>query len=132
MRIQPSETIYAPGYNVQTGEMIEAPVDDAIRSAFSYNGEVSGALWNPAASMNYFCLTGIFNDKAMAIESGNLAQEMYYMHLMYFTSQHDHTNPDLYADIGFDIWGYDCSAVCGRKFADGGECKRGICFSLPT
>jgi len=129
MRIQPSETIFAPGYNVQTGEMIEAPVDDAIRSAFHIMAKYRARFGTPIASMNYFCLTGIFNDKAMAIESGNLAQEMYYMHLMYFTSQTDHTNPDLYADIGFDIWGYDALLYAAGSSQTAGMQTRHLLFA---
>jgi hypothetical protein len=117
LRVQTSDTIYANAYNVDTGEVIEASTD-GLYTDFQEAVPFVKRFGAPAASMNYFLLVGIFNDESMAIESGNLAQANLDMHVAgMFHPQLDHRNPDLYADNGFNIWGYDSllySICCGN------------------
>jgi len=135
LRVQTSGTAYAPGYDVQTGEMIEAPADDALYSAFHELAKYRIRFGTPAVPMNYFCLVGIFNDEAMSKECVNLVQAIYYMHLMYFDSQPDQQNPDIYVDNGFNIWGYDSLIYASGGWLTAGMQTRhqytssGLCLS---
>jgi hypothetical protein len=118
LRVQTSDTIYANAYDVGTGEKIEASTD-GLYAGFQEAVPFVKRFGTPAASMNYFLLVGIFNDESMAIESGNLAQANFDMHVAgMFSLQPDRTDPDIYADNGFNIWGYDSLlySVCGYSF----------------
>ena len=105
LKIQPSDTIYANAYNVHTGEMIEAQAEVNYHS-FEWVNPFIKRFGTPGTSMNYFLLTGIFNDESMGLESGHLALVNLDLHLALF-SPFSAVNPDTYADVGFNIWGYD-------------------------
>ncbi len=106
LKIQTDDTIYAYAYNVHTGEMIEAP-SDLLGSSFSYTSQFRERFGTPAVSMNYFLLVGMFNDKEMALESGNLALANYGIHEGWMFGTLSTTNSDIFADNGLNVWGYD-------------------------
>lgn len=98
--------------------MIEASTD-GLYAGFQEAVPFVKRFGTPATSMNYFLLVGIFNDESMAIESGNLTQTNFDMHVVgMFNPQPDLTDPDLYADNGFNIWGYDSLlySICSGTF----------------
>ncbi len=106
LRIQPSDTIYANAYNVHTGEIIEAS-GEALYPSFSDVKGFRKHFGTPATSMNYFLLTGMFNDREMALESGYLAFFNFDIHKYWMLSSLNPSNPDMFVDNGFNIWGYD-------------------------
>lgn len=114
LKIQPSDMIYANAYDVHTGEMIEAPAGVDYRS-FEWMNSFIQRFGTPATSMNYFLLAGVFNDESMGSESGHLALVNLDITLALF-SPFSAVNPDTYADVGFNIWGYDSLryTICGN------------------
>ncbi len=105
LKVQTSDTIYANAYNVHTGECVEATTEIRYDS-FEWITPFVKRFGTPATSVNYFLLIGIFNDEAMALESGHLALVNFDLHIALF-SPFSAINPDTYADNGFNIWGYD-------------------------
>lgn len=101
-------------YDVHTGEMIEAPAGVDYRS-FEWMNSFIQRFGTPATSMNYFLLAGVFNDESMGSESGHLALVNLDLTLALF-SPFSAVNPDTYADVGFNIWGYDSLryTICGN------------------
>ena len=106
LKVQTDDTIYAYAYNVHTGEMIETPSDllgTYFRDAFQFRKRFG----TPAVSMNYFLLVGMFNDKKMALESGNLALTNYDIHQGWMFGALSTTNSDSFAYNGLNVWGDD-------------------------
>ena len=116
LRIQPPEASYANAYNVHTGAVIEHKMDDTLYSAFHELSKYRVRFGTPGVQLNYFYLAGIFNDEKMLNECSDLTQAIYLMHLYYFQSQPDMKNPDIYADNGFNLWGYDSYKICAYRF----------------
>lgn len=108
LKVQSSDTIYAYQYNVYTGEKIAAPTD-ALYPEFHMLAPFINRFGTPGTTMNYFSLAGLFNDETMVKESGHLLIVNFDMYSSEMFSRYasDLTNPDLYADNGFNIWGYD-------------------------
>lgn len=111
LKVQPSNLIYADGYNVHTGELVKIS-GEAVDPFIGDGAKIQERFGTPATSMNYFLLTGIFNDEAMGLESGHLALVNFDMHVTLF-SPLSSTNPDTFADNGFNIWGYDTLRYAG-------------------
>jgi len=109
LKMQPSETAYAPMYNVHTGELIAAWTPDKLSADFPMLIPFITRFGTPATTMNYFHLAGVFNDESMVEETAHLAAFNYDMYMSWILgSQSDnYPNPDLYADMGFNIWGFD-------------------------
>jgi hypothetical protein len=109
LKMQPSETAYAPMYNVHTGEMRAAWTPDELYTDYHMLAPFITRFGTPATSMNYFHLVGVFNDDDMVEETAHLAAFNYdmYMSWIFGSQSGDYTNPDLYADMGFNIWGFD-------------------------
>ena len=109
IKTQPVSTIYGPGYNVHTGEMIPDE-DGTIYSNFSLFIPFRERFGTPAVSMNWFQITGLFNDEARMRDTIILVMnnnELYKGRVM-GTAHVNFANPDAYADIGLNIWGgYD-------------------------
>lgn len=109
LKVQTNDTIYANAYNVQTGKIIDAS-NEVNYNSFEWFTLFAKRFGTPATSMNYFLLAGVFNDKEMALESGHLTLVNLDAFMQIFISVSRYmgaTNPDMYADIGFNIWGYD-------------------------
>ena len=111
LKIQTNDTIYADGYNVHTGEMVKIS-GDIIRPFISDVIPLRNRFGTPAVTMNYFLLTGIFNDETMGTESGNVALYNYFMHIERFSFL-PVSSPDTYAENGFQIWGFDSLRYAG-------------------
>ncbi len=109
LKMQPSETAYAPMYNVHTGELIGAWTPDELYTDFHMLAPFITRFGTPATTMNYFHLAGVFNDESMVEETAHLAAFNYDMYMSWILgSQSDnYSNPDLYADMGFNMWGFD-------------------------
>jgi len=115
LKVQTSDTIYANAYNVHTGEIIEATVEVSY-SAFGWFPPFTEHFGTTAVSMNYFLLIGIFNDAEMGRESGHLVLvnlDAFVQNLARASHTLGASNPDMYAAIGFDIWGYDSLRYAG-------------------
>ena len=109
LKIQTTDTIYANAYNVHTGEIIEAPTVVSYPT-FGWFPPFAKHFGTPATSMNYYLLIGIFNDEAMAEESGHLALvsiDAFVSIFLRTSNTLGSSNPDMYAAMGFNIWGYD-------------------------
>ncbi len=123
LKIQTSDTIYANAYNVHTGEIIEASAEVSY-STFGWFPPFTKHFGTTATSMNYYLLTGIFNDEAMAQESGHLTLvnlDAFVSILARTSDLLGASNPDMYAAIGFDIWGYDSLRYAGGNWTIGME-----------
>ena len=110
LQMQPIETAYAPEYDVHTGEMIEAPTDMLYPEFSESMAPMISRIGTPATLMNYNLLAGVFNDETEILETAKVIVFMYerWTGGSVFSSQGiDRTDPDLYADNGFNIWGYD-------------------------
>jgi len=109
LQMQPEETVYAPMYNVHTGEMIEASTD-TLYDQFRKTEPFVRRFGMPGTTIGYYLLTGIFNNVTYVQESLNLAMNdhMWVLcGLMLGSESFDQSDPDLYADNGFNVWGYD-------------------------
>lgn len=110
LQMQPIETAYAPEYDVHTGEMIEAPTDMLYPEFREFMAPMISRIGTPATLMNYNLLVGVFNDEAEILETAKAIVFMYERWTgegMFRSQGIDNTDPDLYADNGFNIWGYD-------------------------
>jgi len=110
LQMQPTETAYAPKYNVHTGEMIEASTDTMYPQYRELLAPMVSRIGTPATLMNYNLLMGVFNDEAGLADTAIVIPFMYkrWMGSDVFTAPViDLSDPDLYADNGFEIWGYD-------------------------
>ena len=110
LQMQPIETAYAPEYDVHTGEMIEAPTDMLYPEFREFMAPAISRIGTPATLMNYNLLVGVFNDETELLETAKVIPFMYerWTGGCVFSSQGiDRTDPDVYADNGFNIWGYD-------------------------
>ena len=110
LQMQPIETAYAAKYNVHTGEMIEAETDNLYPVFHDVMAPMLSRIGTPATLMNYNLLVGVFNDETELIETAKVIPFMYerWMGDKAFSSPSaERSDPDLYADNGFDIWGYD-------------------------
>lgn len=109
LKMQPSGTAYAPMYNVHTGEMRAAWTPDELYTDYHMLAPFITRFGTPATTMNYFHLVGVFNDSDMVEETAHLAAFNYdmYMSWIFGSQPGDYSNPDLYADMGFNLWGYD-------------------------
>ena len=109
LKVQPSDNIYAPKYNVHTGEMIEANTD-TLYYEFSAMEPFIKRFGTPGTSINYHFLVSIFNDSKMVVESAHLTIISYhfiYHDRIFFFTEYDPENLDFYTDCGFNLWGYD-------------------------
>lgn len=115
LQIQPSETAYAAKYNVHTGEMIEASAD-ALYPEFSTIAPMIQRFGTPATPMLYHLLVGIFNDEKTIRETAYLVMVDFnwYVWVTFGSQPYDYSDPDFFADNGFNIWGYD-SLRCGFR-----------------
>jgi len=112
VKTRPSYTIYAAGYNVDTGEKID---DDSAQFNSDDREKMRDAIslfrarfGSPSASMNWLNLVGMFNDEARVHESGQLTMINYDLYIAWLSGQYDdYSDPDVFADNGFNIWGYD-------------------------
>lgn len=111
LKVQTADRIYADGYNVHTGELVKIS-GEAVYPFIGDGAKIQERFGTPATSMKYFLLIGIFNDEAMGLESGHLALVNFDMHLTLF-SPLSATNPDTFADNGFNLWGYDSLRYAG-------------------
>jgi len=121
LKVQTSDTIYANAYNVHTGEIVEATVEVSY-SSFGWFPPFTEHFGTTATSMNYYLLVGIFNDEAMARESGHLTLVNLdaFVQILEGTSRTlGASNPDMYAAIGFDIWGFDSLRYAGGNWSIG-------------
>jgi hypothetical protein len=105
LKVQTDDTVYANAYNVHTGEMIEESVEVNLYS-YEWVTPFIKRFGTPATSLNYFLLSGIFNDETMGVEAGHLALVNLDTHITMF-SPFSARNPDTYVSTGFNIWGYD-------------------------
>jgi len=110
LQLQPIETAFAPQYNVHTGEMIEAPTEMLYPQFRNTIAPMLRRIGTPATLMNYSRLEGVFNDETELVETCK-ALAPYFGEWMgtnvFRSSGLDSTNPDLYAENAFDIWGFD-------------------------
>jgi hypothetical protein len=126
VKIQPVSTIYGPGYNVHTGEMIPAEAGP-IYSNFSWSNTFRERFGTPAVSMNWFQLVGMFNDEARVRDTLILAMNNYelYKGRVLETSRVDFSDPDVYVDNGLNIWGgYDSFKNVTPARVTATECTR--------
>jgi len=106
MKIQPASNRYASGYNVNTGEIVyvnvEIPFDEKVERFAEHFG-------SPSASLNWLNIAGMPNDEKMVKETAHLTMINYdlYVSRLFSNLGGDYSNPALYADNGFNIWGYD-------------------------
>jgi hypothetical protein len=110
LQMQPVETAYAPEYDVHTGEMIEAPTDMLYPEFRESMAPMISRIGTPATLMNYNLLVGVFNDETEIVETAKVIVFMYERWTgegVFRLQGIDNTDPDLYADNGFNIWGYD-------------------------
>jgi hypothetical protein len=109
LQMQPAETAYAPQYNVHTGEMIEAPADMLYPEFREFMAPMISRIGTPATLMNYYLLVDIFNDETEVLGTAKVIPFIYerWTDDCVFGSQGVDRIPDLYADNGFNIWGYD-------------------------
>lgn len=105
LKVQTDDTVYANAYNVHTGEMVEESVEVNLYS-YEWVTPFIKRFGTPATSLNYFLLSGIFNDETMGVEAGHLALVNLDTHITMF-SPFSARNPDTYVSTGFNIWGYD-------------------------
>ncbi len=108
IKAQPVSTIYAQGYNVHTGEMIPAEAGK-FHSRFTWLTALRERFGTPSVSMNWFLLVGMFNDEARMTDTASLCMNQYdlYVSRLFGSLNLDYSNPDIYADNGFNLWGYD-------------------------
>ena len=106
MKIQPASNRYASGYNVNTGEIVY--VDVKIPS-YEKVERFAQHFGSPSASLNWLNIAGMLNDEKMVKEAAHLTMINYdlYVSMMFPNQGVDYRNPDVYADHGFNIWGYD-------------------------
>lgn len=125
IKIQPISTIYAPGYNVHTGEMIYADAG-SFYSSFSWMTEFRKRFGTPSISMNWFQLVGLLNDDSMMADAASLTmnQNDIYSSRLIGSLNPDYSNPDIYADNGFDLWGYDSLKYVTANGLTATECTR--------
>ncbi len=130
LKVQPSDTIYANQYNVYTGEKIDGPTD-TLYAEFSMLAPFVQRFGTPATTLNYFSLAGLFNDEIMVKETGHLLIVNFDMYTSEMFSRYSSelTNPDLYADNGFNIWGYDSLRHAGSYNPNATQLTR---FSFAT
>ena len=109
LQMQPAETAYAPQYNVHTGEMIEAPADMLYPEFREFMAPMISRIGTPATLMNYYLLVDIFNNETEVLGTAKVIPFIYerWTDDCVFGSQGVDRIPDLYADNGFNIWGYD-------------------------
>lgn len=126
IKTQPVSTIYGPGYNVHTGEMIPDE-DGTLYFRFSLFIPFRERFGTPAVSMNWFQITGLFNDEARMRDTIILFMnnnELYKGRVME-TAHVDFADPDVYADIRLNIWGgYDSLKHVTPNRITATECTR--------
>lgn len=108
VKTQSSSTVYAAGYNVDTGEML---ADDSAQFSSDFEGMTAfrARFGSPSASANWLNLVGMFNDKMRVKEAGHLTMINYdrYVSWILGSQNLDFSNSDTFAENGFNIWGYD-------------------------
>ena len=111
LQMQPSETAYAPKYNVHTGEMIEASVDTLYPEYSQYSAMLK-RFGTPVTMMNYHLLVGIFNDEDAMSETAYLTMVDFdlFSSSMFSPEEADYSNPDIFADNGFNV--FECGSLC--------------------
>ncbi len=108
LQMQTSDTAYAPMYNVETGEMIKASAAPLYPEFSKFSGLIE-RFGTPATSLLYHLLVGVFNNEDAIRETAQLAMVNYdiYTWQMFRSQDYDFSNPDFFADNGFNVWGYD-------------------------
>ena len=108
LQMQTSETAYAPMYNVHTGEMIKASAETLYPEFSEFKGLIQ-RFGTPVTSLAYHLLVGVFNDEEAIRETAQLVMVEYdiYTCQMFCSQSYDYSNPDFFADNGFNVWGYD-------------------------
>ncbi len=122
LQAQPSETAYAPKYNVHSGEMIEASAE-ALYPEFSHFAPMIKRFGTPNTPLSYHFLVGLFSNDNAIRETASLVMANYemYVHMMFDSQSFDYSDPDLFADNGFNVWGYDSLQYeFGRMTSDNG------------
>jgi hypothetical protein len=124
-KIQPVTTAYAPGYNVHTGEMISAK-PGVFYSVFAWMKPFRKRFGTPAVSMNWFQLAGMFNDEEMMANTASLTMNQYdiYQSALLGSLNSNFANPDIYADNGLNVWGYDSLKYVTANGLTTTECTR--------
>jgi|GEM_PF-2295288 len=116
LQVQPSRTAYAPKYNVHTGQMMGVSTD-SLYSEFHQSAPLIDRFGTPATPMLYHQLVGIFNNEAMIKETAYLVITEYgwmTSERMFRMNNYNYSNPDFFADNGFNIWGYDSLYALGQ------------------
>ena len=115
LQMRTSETAYAPKYNVHTGEMIEASADVLYPEFNEYTAMIK-RFGTPITPMNYNLLVGIFNNEMTVRETAHLTMVDFdmYTNKMFKSQPRDFSDPDIFADNGFNIWGYGSFYIQGE------------------
>ncbi len=106
--VQPVSTRYAPAYNVNTGEPIYAE-PGTIASNLPEMTAIAKRFGRPGGILNYLNIVGMTNDEAKVKETAALLLSVYdlYLNWVFMASNLDYTDPDLFAENFFYIWGGD-------------------------
>ncbi len=108
VKSQTSSSIYAAGYNVDTGEMV---ADDSAQfpSTFEKMNSFRARFGSPASSANWLNLVGMFNDEDFVREAAHLTMINFDLYVRWVLGSQNLnlSNPDSFAENGFNIWGYD-------------------------